>query len=733
MVTDCETVGPLGPALKDQWPEVLDYVRFYNNTGIEISMGDNIFFENRVYYTDPSALTIFNYDFIQGEAKGALDRPFTAILTASMARKYFDRTDIVGESIEVISEWDNERLTYEVTAIIEDIKPNTHFKFDFLLSHSTLNHWDYFEEESWGSNNEYTYLLVTPNTDFTAFNQKLLEFSREMKEKLGDDRWTADRLNEIHLYSHKTFEPEVNGDADTVYFLGIIAIITILIAWVNYVNLSTARAIERAREVGVRKVIGSTKVQLTFQFLFEAFIINLLGSLLAVTMMQMSLPLFRELTGQPLPGISMNDPFYLGLIAALVLVGTLISGLYPALVLSSFKPVVVLKGRFSRSSKGQVLRKGLSLFQFTATVVLIAGTVAVYLQVNHLRTADIGMNIDQMLVIKAPRLAVEGKEFAARYTSFSNELTQNPAITNVTRSGGVPGANLSDISTTSYVVRDGQDISGSYTYYHFRVDTNFFKTYGVKLLAGSNFKIADKRGEAVIINKEAMRTLGFANPEEAVQNRIKFNGNFKPEVVGVVESFRHVSPKEPHLPMIFHPGGDVYFSISLKTENIQTSIDHIEKAYQKMFPDKPFSYYFLDEQYDQQYRGDVQFAGVSGVFTILTIFIACLGLFGLTSFTVLQRTKEIGVRKVLGASVMNVVKLLSSDFIRLVVVASILAVPISYYVIQRWLDSYASRIEIEWWLFILPFFLVFFIAMLTVSFQTVRAASANPVDSLRYE
>ena len=731
VVTDCETYGPLGPMLKDQMPEVLDFVRMHHNDVPEVKVGDQKFFEERTYFADSSAFTVFSYDVLSGEPATALSYPFQTVITASTAKKYFGHTDVVGEAVQIADS------LYQVSAVIADLPPNTHLKFDFLLSHTTINRmWDWYEKYEWGGNNEYTYLLMAPGTNLASFNKKLTQLSIDLKDKIGDDRFVAEPIKDIHLYSHKTFEPEVNGNAEVVYFLLIIAVFIIIIAWVNYINLSTARAVERAREVGIRKVMGSARRQLMGQFLLESAIVSLLAAGIALTFLQISLPIFRDIAGQPLPLNIIADPVFWYLLLGLLGGGTVLSGLYPALVLSSFQPTAVLKGKLHASSHGHWLRKGLVIFQFASTVVLIASTCTVYLQINHLRNQELGMNIAQTLALHAPNLDVPDSIYREKFESLKTELLRHASVQSVARSESLPGLSLHELSTNSGIKRVGQDEQeGAYNYYIIRIDADFIPTMNMQLIAGRNFEPEMSNPNPVIINEEAVRMLGFANAEEALGAQITYYRNDKPStIIGVIKNYYQRSPKEKHIPMIFpYTAYGSYFTLRLGTGQIRETVEMLESTWQHVFPNSAFHYFFLDEKYDQQYRADTQFGQVVAIFSTLAIFIACLGLFGLSSFTILQRTKEIGIRKVLGASVGQIVRLLSQDFIRLVLVASIVAIPIAYFAMKEWLTGYATRISLSWWLFAIPLGVVLLIALLTVSFQTIKAAVANPAKSLRYE
>ena len=735
IITDCETYPPVGPQLKEKMPEVIDYVRMFHNDGLQdIEANNEKFLDEGIYYADPSAFTIFSVTVLHGDQRTALIRPYSAVLSASMAKKYFNRTDVVGQAIKI------QKNIYQITAVIADVPPNTHLKFNTLLSHSTLNslYPDWYKDDSWNGNNEYTYLMMAPGTNLASFNNKLIEYAISLQDKIGTQRFVAEPIKDIHLLSNKSFEPEANGSANVVYFLLIIAVFIIVTAWVNYINLSTARAIERAREVGIRKVMGSVRRQLIFQFLSESLIVNVIAGSLAFVFFQSALPIFRDLTGQSLPMDFMKDTTFWLVFAGLIFVGSVLSGFYPAIVLSSFNPVAVLKGKFRSSVHGQKLRQGLVIFQFATTVILMVGMCAVYLQINYLRTFDLGMNLDQTLVVRAPYLELPDSIQRFKHQSLKTELLKNPAIQNVARSESLPGLSLHELSTNSNVTRVGENKSeGSYNYYFIEIDADYISTLGMKLLHGKNFRDGFPNYDQVIINEEAVKRLGFSSPEEAIGSKITYKTRWEGEpstIVGVLQNYYQRSPKEQQFPMIFYydefPN---YFSIRLKTENINQSITSIKKTWAEVYPGTLFHYFFLDEKYDQQYQADTRFGKVIATFSTLAVFIACLGLFGLSSFTIVQRTKEIGIRKVLGATVFQIVHLLSKEFAKVILIAAIVALPISYLAVAQWLSGYAIRINLEVWMFLIPVSIILFIALFTVSFQTFKTAIENPSGSLRQE
>jgi putative ABC transport system permease protein len=731
VMTDCETHPPLGPLLKETMPEVRDFVRMFHIDNLkEITANSKKFLEDDIYLADQSIFEIFSVNVLKGDK--LLSEPFQAALTLSTANKYFGDADPVGQTIEI------NKHVYHITSVIENVPSNTHLKFNILLSHSSLvkiSAW--YKEDDWRANNEFTYLLMTSGTDILSFNKKLTNLSIELKDKINYSRYAAEPMKDIHLYSNKSFEPEANGSARIVYFLLIIAAFIIVIAWVNYINLSTARAMERAREVGIRKVMGSLKRQLIFQFLSESVIVNVLGGLIALMLFYATLPIFRDLTGQSFSLVFINDTVFWYLLLSLIFIGSILSGIYPALVLSSFQPAAVLKGKFQSSVHGQRLRKGLVIFQFSATVVLIVCLSAVYMQINFLRNYDLGVNIDQTLIIRAPHVDLADSLYKESLKGLKTELLRNSEIEKIASADAVPGVSVHELSTTGMRRYGEEKGKGNYEYYFFAVDEDFIQTLSMTLLAGRNFQGGVPNHDEVIISEEAAKLLGFPNAEAAVGEKITFRTRMEQQystVIGVLKNYHQRSPKEKPVPMLFCYGSRLdYLAVRLKSDDMKKSIQLVKATWDQIFPNAMFNYFFLDEVYNNQYQSDVRFGRVIATFSGLAVFIACLGLFGLSSYTIVQRSKEIGIRKVLGASVNQIVQLLSIDFVKVIMIASLLAMPLAYFVISEWLSTYSVRINLNILMFIVPVIIILLMALITVSFQTIRTAIANPVDSLKQE
>jgi putative ABC transport system permease protein len=732
---DCETFAPLGPLVKERMPEVVDFARMYGIDGLtSMRAGENNFLESKLYWADASVFNVFTYKVIDGDLSKALRAQFEVVLTESLAKKYFGRTNVTNENIEIAD------LTYQIKAVIADVPANTHLKFSALLSRvsfKTVKPW--YPDDLWNNNNEYCYIRTVPGIDLTAFNKKLADLTRtEISKKVEGTKFKAEWIKDIHLHSNKPYEPEPTGNAKVVYYFTLIALFVIVIAWVNYINMSTARAVERGREVGIRKVMGSMKRQLIWQFLSESLVVNIIAGLIALFLFQISFPLLRDLSGLPLSLDIKNDPVFWMSFAALVGVGSLLSGIYPAFVLSSFNPVSVLKGKFQGSSHGRHLRKALVIFQFSATVVLIISLCTVYLQVKFLRSYDLGMNIDQTIALTGGQINVPDSLVRSSTQALKTELLKNPQVKSVARAGSLPGVNLQELSTSSFSrIGEASGTGHGYMYSYLGIDADFVSTMKMSFVSGRNFENGSPNHDVVIVNEEAARLLGYENADQAIGSKITFRTRGSAEgstIIGVLKNFHFRSPKDGHLPMLFYyDEPSDYFAINVSSTEMQTTLTSLQQSWNKVYPNTVFNYFFLNERYDQQYRADMQFGKIMAAFAVLIVFIACLGLFGLSSYTITQRTKEIGIRKVLGASVTGIVKLLTVDFVRTVLIAAVIAMPVAYFAMEEWLSGYAVRIDLSVWVFIIAIVAILFIAMITVSIQTIRSAIANPTDSLKQE
>ncbi|HEY6977237.1 MAG TPA: ABC transporter permease [Chitinophagaceae bacterium] len=752
IMASAENYPGVGPALQKELPDVVSYARLYNigykNNVIitnENSKPDPIAFKQRRFlYADSTFLPMMGYPMVKGNAKTALAEPFTAVISEKYAHLYFGNTDPIGKTLRLRDDDFTDELV-KVTGVFKDLPSNTHLKFDVLFSYNSLyvrGDWAISRyRESWRRKDMYTFVQLRPGTNpktvearFPAIVDK---YKPELKGSQEKQILALQSLKDIHLYSDLAEEPETNGNAQIVFFINLIGIFVLIIAWINYVNLSTARALTRAKEVGIRKVVGAFKHQLILQFLTEAGLVNLLSLAIAFGLVTLCLPYFNTISGLLLDKSYLYQPWFFGLTGLLWITGTLLSGFYPAWVLSSFKPVTVLKGKLKSSVGGIVLRKGLVVAQFMASIAFIAGTFIVYSQLNYMMSRDLGMDINQVLIVDRPSIAdTNSKAYNANIDLFHNELKKYPAIEGVTASLTVPGKQREYKLT---VKRYGSNSNDSIIARINGIDYDFLDVFKMKLIAGRNFSkdYTKDSDTSVIITESAVHLLGFKKAEDALGKTLWLPqfGNWKPIVIGVANDYHQVSFKKPLEPTLFVcvPYGGEFYSMRIHTDHLPETVQHIQKSWTKAFPGNPFEYLFLDDYFNKQYSTEQKFEKLFTTFAVLAIIISCLGLFGLSSYTATQRIKEIGIRKVLGASVMNITSMLSKDFLKLVIIAAFIVSPVAWIIMNKWLQSFAYRIDIKVWVFVVSGIIALFIALVTISLQSIKAALANPVKSLRTE
>jgi putative ABC transport system permease protein len=723
-----------GNSFKDAIPEIEDYVKIVSGGAVVAKRNNQPLKIEKTFCASSSFFNIFSYPLLEGDPKTVLTEPYTAAISETMARKLFDNTNVIGKTLDL----DRDGI-YKISGVFKDMPANTQLKADLLLSYSTFlkRRSDNSPETAWLWDGCLTYLLLRKDA-----NPKMVEakFPPIVNKLVGADfkkynvsaTYLLQPLNDIHLYSHFMMEPEANGDGKTVYLLLVTAFFIVVIAWVNYVNLATARAINRAKEVGVRKAIGSRRGQLIVQFLFESTLLNGLALILAIVLMIIAIPSFNQLSGQQLSfSLLSKSNFWIALIS-LFITGVFFSGLYPAFILSGFKPVEVLKGKMVATGKGAFLRKSLVVFQFSASLFLLIGILTVYRQIQFMRSQTLGVNIDQTLVVSPPMIRNDST-FLSQKNAFKLGLLSHSSIQGVAVSTVVPGGAVPWNAGGIRLV--GADESTGKQYRVIGVDYDYIKVYGLKLLAGRSFsKDFGADPHAVIFNKMGIEQLGFNKPEEAIGKKINFWGE-EYTIAGVTENFHQQSLREAYEPLILRLMPDIpgYSAIKISSGQPGQIINEVKTEWDKFFPGNTFDYYFLDEHFNEQYKVDQRFGQVFGLFTALAIIVACLGLFGLASYTTLQRTKEIGIRKVLGASAGGILTLLYREFVLLLLIAFVLGTPLAWYATHQWLQGYAFRIDMHWAYFVIPFFCIVVIALLAVSFQSLKAALANPVKSLRTE
>ncbi len=731
-----------GPAMQAEFPAVQDYAYLRLRDKCNLAHGNVSFREDRVGVASAHFLTVFSFPLLQGNPATALAAPKSVVISRTAARRYFGDRNPLGRSLRYNDGYHQELLT--VTGVMADMPVNSHLHLDVLVSYETARAWDGWGMD-WCCNNDYVYVLLQPGADPKSLAAALPAFTRKHvpNQQQHRDVLELQALRDIHLHSDKTFEIEPNGSAEAVYLLLVVGLLVLGIAWVNYVNLSTAKATERAKEVGVRKVVGSGRSQLIKQFMLEALLLNGVAAIGAVTLFQLALPLLDGLLGKP---VSAHTPpwTYLAGWVALFAAGSVVAGLYPALMLSRFQPMGALKGKLLGSKRGVVLRKGLVVSQFAATVVLISGTLAVFGQLRYMRSRELGMNIDQTLVLYAPRSGGAADSLRqGQYERLKRQLGRLAAVKSTAVTECLPGNGLYELNSNRGVRRADVADPPDGQYYNFDIDAEFFQTLEMKMLAGRSFS-EDRKGNPrrqIVINAEAAKRLGFASPQEAVGKPVLW-GEMPLEVIGVVSNYHHHSLKMQYDPFVYfwdwNYNDAAYVVLKLNPAGMRTAplpatLAAVQRAWRDTFPDSPFDYFFLDQRFNAQYQADQQLGVLFGGFAGLAILIACLGLYGLSLFATTQRTKEIGVRKVLGASGSNLFLLLSKEFLQLVLIAALIACPLSYLGVQQWLGSYAFRIDASPWLFMGPAGLVLLITLVTVGVHIRKASRANPVNSLRSE
>ena len=743
------TYSAIGKAMQDDFPEVINHARIVPSGKNIITYKDKKIGEQEVLFADNSFLTMFSYPWIAGDATTALKEPHTAVLSEAAARKIFDLKDNnFGNITGRLFIMSRDSTPYKVTGILKDIPENSHLQFDILASYVTLysgtNSWkesdyDFTDSDFWH------YVQLKHGVDYKALQAKFPAFSQRHfqgnKVSGSDEKFFLQPLSKAHLYSDFEYEIGNTDSAVVVWGLLIIAALIIVIAWVNYINLATSRSVERAKEVGIRKVSGATKSQLVKQFLTESLILNIIALVLALVIIFLVQNNFNNLVAHKL---SLSYLLQKGLngyniaiaLVALIVAGIFVSGFYPAFVLSSFRPILVLKGKFTSSGKGILLRKSLVISQFAITVILLIGSFVVYKQIRFVNEQSLGFNLSQVLAVRPPELTGWDSTFIDRENTFTEELKSIPGITGAATSWNLFGG---ETGRSFNVRRSDQDATVHLTMRHTGISLGYVDLYQIKLVAGRDFEPADFNPDFgklhnILLNESAVKLLGYASPADAI-GKIMMRGDRKWEIIGVINDYHQKSLRYPIEPTMLMPAYSTNSNISVKVspQNLPATIAAIKAKYDLFFPGNLFDYSFVDERFNAQYRNDQLFGKIFALFSGFAIFIASLGLLGLSLFATTQRTKEIGVRKVLGASVSNIVFLLSKDFIKLVIIAFIVAAPVAWYIMYRWLQDFAYRITIPWWIFIVAGLLAVLVALATISLQSIKAAVANPVKSLRTE
>ncbi len=729
----------LGNRVATDLPEVKTYtVTKKIDENIVMRYGDRVFEELNIASADSNFLKVFPYKVLRGTPETLFEEPLSIVLTESQAIKYFGTEDPMGKTLQVVSPYN---YPVKVTGIIEDVPPDTHYDFDILLSDKTLAEENDYNKWNWF--NYYLYVRLPEGTNLSETTEKLAKISKDQYGEETNNAWEVRPIQWIHLHSDFTFEPQQIGNKKSVDFLAVISIFIVIIAWVNYVNLSTARAVDRAKEVGLRKVIGAFRGQLMGQFLMESFMINLLSGLAAIGLAELLLSGFNNLVGvHVLDHIWNHVPFLLNLVVFVIL-GTFLAGFYPAMVLSGFRPIQVLKGKFRNSKGGVNLRKGLVIVQFAASLGMIAATFVVYNQVQYMQGLDLGIDKDHVITFSRPNANAETSEereaFFNSFESFKEELRSFSAIESVGSTSNMPGGGASDINSTGNtltILGVTEPVDGT-TYVQWN-DDHFMDAMDLELVAGRNFDLSRKADSAAImVNESFISKMGLSRPDEILNEKLKLGASEDASrftIIGIVKDYSRTTLKHKIEPTVYLPAANPSkLAVEVQPGRYKDALEFIERTWGNYYGDIPFMYGFLDERFGALYSQDQRFGDVFAVFAAFTILVSMLGLFGLASFMSLQRTKEVGIRKVLGASIASIVGLFYKEFLILLTVSAAIGIPVIYFAMNSWLDNYAFRISFPWLAAIIALALVVVFALATVGYQTLKVAAINPSQSIRNE
>lgn len=735
------SADPMGEALKSDYPEVEEYARLYASSGSKlIKKGSEYINENLVTHADSTIFNVFTLPAIAGNTKTALNEPNTVVISETAAIRYFGSAEnAIGEFLDTD---DNTNTLYEVTAVIEDMPKNSHFRFDFFFSMNTVQ----YNFGNYLSHNFHTYVLLREGADYQEFNKNFpavidkyilpqaAQFmqikSMEEFESAGNSlKYSLFPITDIHLKSDRGVELSANGNIQYVYIFSAAALFILILACINFMNLTTARSSGRAKEVGIRKVLGTGRKSLIWQFLTESILISILALIIGLLFVRLTLGWFNDISGKEIIMSALLTPqFMIFLILFPFIIGAL-AGVYPAFFMSSFKPITALKGNLSTGHKKDMLRNFLVVFQFTTSIILIVGTVVIYKQLNHIQNSNVGFNKDQVLVVSNTGIPEETRQ------SLKDEIVQ---LTDVESSsfGGFLPVSSSSRSDTSFSTETVMTSSNSFNMQYWRADYDYVENMNMEMLEGRFFsREFGSDSTAIVINEAAAKLAGFDDP--VGQNLYGSDGNgtmYTYHIIGVIKNFNYASLKNNVGALSLRLGNNSWVSaFRFSTNDVTNLVNIIEKKYKEVAPGMPFDYSFLDESFDNMYRQEQRVGSVALTFAFLAIIIACLGLLGLATYIAEQRRKEIGVRKVLGASVANIVKMLSIDFIKLVLIAFLIATPIAWWFMNEWLQDFAFRIDLSWGIFAITGLVALVIALITLSFRAIKAAIANPVDSLKTE
>ncbi|PWJ53578.1 putative ABC transport system permease protein [Dyadobacter jejuensis] len=723
------TAPPFGPLIQQDFPMVEQVVRMLE-TGALMRYEEKVFNEENIFVADANIFDVFTFDVLAGNKNKALENPFSIMFSKDMAEKYFGKENPIGKIVKM-----NNQLDYTVTGVYAPLPAQSHFHPQFLVSFSTLNDNRVYGVEAltnnWGNNSFSTYLLLPEKYDVNTMVKAFPDFQNRHIEPRASAFSVLDlmKLTDIHLYSHLDSEIEANGDVQYVYLFTAIAFFILVIACINYMNLATATSATRAKEIGMRKVIGADRGQLIYQFLSESMLLVSVSVLIAILLVLLFIPAFNDFTQKQLAIDSLLDPYFIVMMLVIWLFTGLVAGSYPAFFMTSIHPLGILKGQIGSSLKNGGLRQMLVVIQFAIAVVLMISTAVVYSQMKFVKNYKLGYTTDQIVLLNMP------DDSTFDFESVRQRLKQNGSIMKVGRSSRIPSGRLLD-SWGASVMKGDTMAPTDITIKSLSVDEGFIPTYKIEMAAGRNFSrnFSTDKTNAFVLNETAVRTLGWKGAAEAIGKRFKY-GEIQGQIIGVTKDFYFESLHQQVAPIVmFHQPGRLHrVSVQLAGSEIKGAIAHIRAIWEERFPDIPFEYEFLDQRFGQLYAVEQTQQTLFGLFAGIAILISCLGLLGLSMFMAELRTKEIGVRKVLGASVVSMVSLLSKDYLKLVLIAIVIASPIAWYSMQLWLENFAYHTEIHWGVFLLAGGISIAIALITISFQSIKTARLSPVKSLRSE
>jgi len=718
---------PLAATLKKDFPEVEESARFIGKERTVFKNGNNNFYETKIYYADSTIFNIFTCQFVEGNAAHALNEPNSIVISKTLAEKYFGKnTPAVGKTLKTVYD------LYTVTAVIEDIPKYSHIVFDVLISASTILKGNQDGNNNWSNFNNFTYVLLKPGTNAKAFNKKLLPLYQKYMAPIFAKynvkvQYDVQPITAIHLHSDYEHEPEEVGSMSYIWIFSAVAFFMLLIACINYMNLTTARSARRAKEIGIRKVTGSTKKQLVLQFLGESLLTAFVAVLLSVVLVILLLPVFNSLSGKTFTMQTLLQPFNIIILLSIILFTGLVGGSYPAFYLSSFKPVSVLKGALSKASGNVNLRRTLVVLQFSISMIMLICTWVVYTQLSYLQNKDLGFNKDQVMTVTVNT----GEDERSRIFAMNNEFRNLPGIKAVGSANSFPGSRTISLNLFSVESKSGYVDKAIDCY---NIDENYLSTLGMQLVKGHNFSSPSDTLHSILVNESMVKYFGW---DDALGKRVKFPGDTAGhyfEVVGVVKDFNQKSLYNAIAPLLlfYTPNGNI-IQLKMESGNIKASIAKVESIWNKYFPKLPFEYKFLNDDFNSQYAADQKRGKIFAAFSLLTILITALGLLGLTAFTTEQRQKEISIRRVLGASTMEIVTMITQNYLWLVLISAVIAFPIAEYFMNNWLHLFSYNTGLSVIPFILSAFVILVTAVVTAMFHSAKAALANPVKGLRTE